>query len=361
MLDLSILPSMTSAEAAFMTHAVSITDVGSIALGGEECLLRVASDIDPPADASILSVGARSELGSFALHLDVPLVDDISDTLLPGWTEQSPEVLPPEWRAIAAAHQVLMQTPLSHLDWSFDWPIAEVEIRRNRQLHLQVAWRQQVHSVVAEVVEDVDPMLLQELMPLSRQGQLSVFSIPVPLNLSLPTIPTTIGRAQSIGPGDVLLPPGSAGSTIPVRIQAVGGLCFTAQLSSSGSVSIQSVVREDLNMKAPYEATDVAPDQPTDTETEAHLPTEDLPIVEDPQLGELPVRIDVSLPHIAVPLSEFASLRPGAVLDLASDLTAPVRITANGRTVGSGQLIQLEDRIGVQIQTWHQTPEQSDG
>ena len=46
---------------------------------------------------------------------------------------------------------------------------------------------------------------------------------------------------------------------------------------------------------------------------------------------------------------ELRSLAAGYSFDLGKDLRAPVDILANGRKIGSGELIQIDERIGVRV------------
>jgi flagellar motor switch/type III secretory pathway protein FliN len=51
-------------------------------------------------------------------------------------------------------------------------------------------------------------------------------------------------------------------------------------------------------------------------------------------------------------LSEISSIAPGAILDLGLDLSDPIVIRINEKAVGTGRLIQIGDRVGIQIERW---------
>ncbi|WP_273795014.1 FliM/FliN family flagellar motor switch protein [Brucella intermedia] len=75
-----------------------------------------------------------------------------------------------------------------------------------------------------------------------------------------------------------------------------------------------------------------------------------------PSIGDvsnlLPVTLDVLLASQTISLSKLHQIAMGTTLDLAIDLSAPVKICANGATIGVGHLIQIGENIGVQITQW---------
>lgn len=67
---------------------------------------------------------------------------------------------------------------------------------------------------------------------------------------------------------------------------------------------------------------------------------------------ELPVRVQVLVDEHELTLSQAEALAPGAVLDLNRDPRDPVRLAVNGRVVGTGELVEIEGRLGVKILAW---------
>lgn len=67
-------------------------------------------------------------------------------------------------------------------------------------------------------------------------------------------------------------------------------------------------------------------------------------------VDDLPVRLTFSLGEKRLTLGELRSLHPGAVFDLERPLAAgPVIIRANGRLIGTGDLVNIDGRIGVTL------------
>lgn len=70
------------------------------------------------------------------------------------------------------------------------------------------------------------------------------------------------------------------------------------------------------------------------------------------KLAELNVSLDIRLQSQTLPLSEFVKLSQGTVINLENSLSDQLEILANGRVVGKGRLVQIADRIGVEIESW---------
>ena len=66
----------------------------------------------------------------------------------------------------------------------------------------------------------------------------------------------------------------------------------------------------------------------------------------------LPVRVQVVVDEHELTLAQAETLAPGAVLDLNRDPRDPVRLAVNGRVVGTGELVEVEGRLGVKILAW---------
>jgi type III secretion system YscQ/HrcQ family protein len=67
---------------------------------------------------------------------------------------------------------------------------------------------------------------------------------------------------------------------------------------------------------------------------------------------DLPVRVQVLVDEHELTLAQAELLAPGAVLDLDRDPCDPVRLAVNGRVVGTGELVEVEGRLGVKILEW---------
>jgi type III secretion protein Q len=64
---------------------------------------------------------------------------------------------------------------------------------------------------------------------------------------------------------------------------------------------------------------------------------------------EIPVRMTFDIGRIEIPLGDLRRLGVGAVVELDRDIDELVRISANGRPIGDGVLVDVEGRAGVRI------------
>ena len=66
-------------------------------------------------------------------------------------------------------------------------------------------------------------------------------------------------------------------------------------------------------------------------------------------IDEIPVQLVFELGRVELPLAELESLNSGYVFDLGKPLSQSVDIIANGRRVGTGELVRLGEAIGVRV------------
>ena len=69
-------------------------------------------------------------------------------------------------------------------------------------------------------------------------------------------------------------------------------------------------------------------------------------------LHDLPVKVEIGLPPIQLKFSKLKEMSNGSIIPLGIDLTEPVSISISGKKYGSGSLVQLGHKIGVQIERW---------
>jgi type III secretion protein Q len=69
----------------------------------------------------------------------------------------------------------------------------------------------------------------------------------------------------------------------------------------------------------------------------------------DSDIEAIPVKLAVELGQIDSTLGEVSRLSEGAVLPLASPVSEPVQLIANGRRIGYGALVRIGDGLGVRV------------
>ncbi|NJN46695.1 MAG: YscQ/HrcQ family type III secretion apparatus protein, partial [Candidatus Competibacteraceae bacterium] len=55
------------------------------------------------------------------------------------------------------------------------------------------------------------------------------------------------------------------------------------------------------------------------------------------------------LGHLTLPLGELQNLQPGYSFELDVPAIGPVRILAGSQVIGRGELVHIEDRLGVRV------------
>jgi flagellar motor switch protein FliN len=66
-------------------------------------------------------------------------------------------------------------------------------------------------------------------------------------------------------------------------------------------------------------------------------------------LLDVPVRLTVELGACQLPMREVLQLSAGAVVQLDKPAGAPVELRANQRLVARGEVVVVEDRLGIRI------------
>jgi flagellar motor switch/type III secretory pathway protein FliN len=65
--------------------------------------------------------------------------------------------------------------------------------------------------------------------------------------------------------------------------------------------------------------------------------------------GDVPVELTVELARFTLPLEQIGALRPGEILETGRPVGERVMVRAGERAVASGELFDVEGRIGVRI------------
>ena len=72
-----------------------------------------------------------------------------------------------------------------------------------------------------------------------------------------------------------------------------------------------------------------------------------------PNLAALPVRVHVVLTQLEMSLGELNRLKPGSIVELDRDKSESVQLAVNGKIAGTGELVEIEGRLGVRISNWN--------
>lgn len=158
---------------------------------------------------------------------------------------------------------------------------------------------------------------------------LSRLTLPGRLTAGATDLPAAV--TASLRPGDAVL----------IQMLPAGGMAL--RLSERWTAS----VRQDGGAAVLAEA--LRPVRPTDEDAMTMTSRTDPRPGDAESLEEVPVRLGFDLGHLDLPLGEVRRLQPGSILPLARGLGELVEISANGRRVGAGELVDVEGAPAVRI------------
>jgi type III secretion protein Q len=154
--------------------------------------------------------------------------------------------------------------------------------------------------------------------PVDLRAQAWLSDVPHRLELSLGTSALSHASRSRLVPGDVL------------RITREVRQCWLAQRC----IGTFTMTNEGLQM------------EPRAAEQHPAIPAAAPPDVE---LHALPVRLEFVLATREVRLDELANIMAGDLITLEADAVQHIEVRANGKTVARGELVQLDEQLGVEL------------
>lgn len=164
-------------------------------------------------------------------------------------------------------------------------------------------------------------------------------NLPVPLCFVLGYSTLSFPLLSKLAQGDVLLI-----SKKTFSMTTNGKILGTYQLTEGG-IQVENFYGEDYSSES----------------NDDHHPSssEELPMSDQHEpmaFGHLPVKLEFVLDERSVNIADLAQLAPGSLLELKPDAEQSIAIRVNGALLAKGELVQLEDRLGVEIKTIYSNP-----
>lgn len=173
-------------------------------------------------------------------------------------------------------------------------------------------------------------------------------AIRVPIDFSLGAAAMAAGDLHALEPGAIVVMPARPDGRCSVR---AGNLRF---LFEHGEEGWRCIAADEAGRALPRLA--------------AHGTEGDTPMKDEPDngtdggdaearepavgVGDLSVTVEFDIGRLTVPLAELSRWQPGIVADLDPPQTGDgleVTIRAGGETIGSGDIVRIDDRIGVRV------------
>lgn len=154
----------------------------------------------------------------------------------------------------------------------------------------------------------------------------------------------------ALAPGDVVMLPGRApadATQVCLAIWPRTGIM--ARIDGQGLVIAQLGETLMSTNEAAADTRSAAPSKAAAAAPAANGGANAQPVVPPAAIDEIPLRIVFDFGDLDLTVAELKTLVPGQVLNLARDPGNAVRITANGRRIGAGEIVEIDGRLGVRI------------
>jgi type III secretion protein Q len=174
--------------------------------------------------------------------------------------------------------------------------------------------------------------LIPERAPAPDQAAMAA-DLPAPLRLCIGETLLSLARLSSIHAGDVILitqPYLDASGSLSLLYTVPGGqrsLQISAQLEANLlTITSSATFGSDLSMAE------------HDSESEERI-----------SLDQLPIRLSFDVGTKTLTLAEIQSLTPGSTFTVDRPAQDYLTIRANGAVIGTGQLVEIDGRLGVSV------------
>ena len=339
---------------AFAQHVHDI----AVSLGDTQCYLRYTGYYSHKASA--IGVTLELRLGEIPLLLsfDELAVRALFEHYLPGQALlELPDTL------LIAVIEARLATLLQHIEQTTGAAIVcktRVPPRRAKpsvyRWCFQLIQNSNILGTISLVgLENTQAAVMPVLQALAPDQNLAGHwqDVPITATVFLGSVRVYLQEYTDLTFGDVLLIEefgrGKDPETVIVQLQP--NLTTTGRLYAN-MVSIQDPLEIIMNdNEQDFEAgVDAGIDTGinTDTAVGEETATDDVAGV-DTVVDHLQIKLMFEVGEKVLPLHELQSIREGYTFELERMLEKPVRIHANGQVVGSGELVQIGQRLGVRV------------
>nr|WP_244977920.1 FliM/FliN family flagellar motor switch protein [Aureimonas jatrophae] len=172
-------------------------------------------------------------------------------------------------------------------------------------------------------------------------------TLEVPVDLTAGRIDLTLHELRRIEPGDVAVLPALPADQLHLR---AGQFRFVFTQAEGGWTSSGALPIPRQRPRTLFDGLEAAQHQ--EDPAMSDQPADDGATPESLSIEDLTLGVDFDLGRVAVPFSTLQSWTRGTVVPLSPPSTEPgvaVTIRINGDAVGTGDIVRIDDRIGVRI------------
>lgn len=342
MLDSLALPRFTASQTEATARLRHMLRTASLAPGSFATPVTEFRDCEPRAFERPVHFLLEIRSGRLRATLERDCIETALDQCMPGWRDEDTAALPFEWCALYVFDQLADGTPLADAQVQIHpgEPTFPSKEANGPTVFGTIAFARTRWLLALTVLE-----LDAARFPVAR-GPISAARIsrfPVSITTSLIGQRFGIDELRGLSSGDVVLL-GQAGSPgLPARIHINDAVGWDGMIDDRAVFTVTDMCNEEIQMKM----RDTNADPQDLQDKQAAVPAEPENAIDD-----LPMHLEVLLRRKTMPLSEVANLRAGSFIELGIDLAEPVILKLNDAVFGTGQLVQIGDQIGVQIERW---------
>ncbi|WP_299211336.1 FliM/FliN family flagellar motor switch protein [uncultured Tateyamaria sp.] len=289
-------------------------------------------------------VSLLTDHGTVLWGYDDLFVDQLSDHLLRGWRHEDPAVLKPVVRAVYIANHLAKKIGLSIRGFETRDGPDPFERAEAQALDIRIGDNSVRMFLVGSSFDPESLSVSLANIPIIDLAQLRDPGFPLQLRLKCKTM--TAQDTNGLCPGTVVVIQSLKDERFQVSGRIPGALSFQAQWIGEGKLQLDSIRRgrSDMETNETYEQ------QTGEMDAPAKQPTVDQFDLDE--LSQLPVQLDFRFAPQRINLKELSNLGVGYTLEVDIDLSDPITIFANGKSLGRGELVQVSDKIGVEITQW---------
>lgn len=164
-----------------------------------------------------------------------------------------------------------------------------------------------------------------------EKNQHRYLELPVPISLWIGSTDICLSDFQCLETQDLILFDNSYSQEKQLVIKTKGAGQYLATMNPDNTLSLLNALENTMS--------DII-DEPLVEETDT---------ITQEAINELPVRMSFYMGETQITLEKLQSLDKGYLFDLGLDLSSAAIIKANGKTVGRGRLVDIDNRLGIQI------------
>lgn len=239
------------------------------------------------------------------------------------------------------------------------------------RLVLRKYTRNPIMAIRAEVSVALHGNILREIVRqwghlLHHREDSVLESVRLPLCLDIGSVQFGLGTLHSLSVGDTVFfdQHPSLENMLGIIITIFGKSVLHADIDFGGSMTMRDMENQDtqnfdrktslnsLNDESSLDDLELFNAYEDDELSSENDPESDVPqenMQSSPALADVPLTLHFDIGQRNMTLSEIAALTPGVVVQIDRTLPKLVNITLNEQLIGRGELVQIEDRIGVQI------------